>query len=518
DDADQDKVVIQNVYFSTVDSEKGLMGNLFDKAGLPEHLTYDTIFVDTTLSRAINGPNIVQLGDNTSFTIKNSLFRNYNILNAAFLGNGNNSVTEGVDRKVIIDNNIFYNSSFRSKKQNIISYHPKLLSEVQITNNNVIVPADSKYLSAGVYLAGVDDMQNVGTTPKPLKVVITGNYVDYAQGVVLFDGFAGKNTASDSVIENNYLRLKASATGLPIIYAGVPNVTSSNWLITADGTNHSGIIQPMTFDGDTFDKTETVTVTFVVDTINLLDHIGSPEAVTVSGSDYNGNVFEGYSDAELTTAVDLTAVPATESTTVYVKVSSPDGKTKTSDVYTINIVVDITHNWVYEYDDNNHWQKCIGGTCNCGVTTEVTPHEFDDDADTSCDCGYTRTVTLFSEAFVGDSYINKDKAVLLSNETALVNAKDGDGVKLSWRGTDYVFIKGTNAFTSLSAIQAKNLDNPHILVKNNTEGTNFYLNVPAKVFTQNYDVNPVKVGTANDGSDWAFNSTEWNSDYEVSYD
>ncbi|MBR5012151.1 MAG: hypothetical protein IKY12_06280, partial [Clostridia bacterium] len=113
---------------------------------------------------------------------------------------------------------------------------------------------------------------------------------------------------------------------------------------------------------------------------------------------------------------------------------------------------------------NTHQKECV----HCGVKQDAVSHDFENNTDELCEtCEFTRY--LFAVNYTDDKgMIDVSKAVLLSNETALVNAKDGEGVELSWCGKNYVFIKGTNAFTSLSAIQAKNLDNPHILVKNNT--------------------------------------------------
>jgi len=52
-----------------------------------------------------------------------------------------------------------------------------------------------------------------------------------------------------------------------------------------------------------------------------------------------------------------------------------------------------THSFsIWDYDDTLHWQKC-----ECGEgSTAAQAHQFDDDADTSCKCGYTRVVHTHS--------------------------------------------------------------------------------------------------------------------------
>ncbi len=51
----------------------------------------------------------------------------------------------------------------------------------------------------------------------------------------------------------------------------------------------------------------------------------------------------------------------------------------------------LRHNHAYEtkFDANGHWTECA-----CEDKTAAQPHSFSDDADTTCDCGYTRTVEL----------------------------------------------------------------------------------------------------------------------------
>ena len=45
---------------------------------------------------------------------------------------------------------------------------------------------------------------------------------------------------------------------------------------------------------------------------------------------------------------------------------------------------------VYE-DGTGHWSECTAEGCE--YATEKVPHVFEDDADTTCECGYTRTIT-----------------------------------------------------------------------------------------------------------------------------
>jgi len=46
------------------------------------------------------------------------------------------------------------------------------------------------------------------------------------------------------------------------------------------------------------------------------------------------------------------------------------------------------HTLTWKYSEEGHWQECV---CNYGADT-IEQHSFESDADTTCDCGYTRTI------------------------------------------------------------------------------------------------------------------------------
>ena len=113
----------------------------------------------------------------------------------------------------------------------------------------------------------------------------------------------------------------------------------SAWDITADGTVNSGTVLDMTaFNGENIKETNELVVEADVSTVNVETLFENKYELTISGDKFNENILKGYSDSACETSVDLTkvSVPAA-GTTVYVKVSSPDGTATSDTVYKVVI-------------------------------------------------------------------------------------------------------------------------------------------------------------------------------------
>ena len=69
-----------------------------------------------------------------------------------------------------------------------------------------------------------------------------------------------------------------------------------------------------------------------------------------------------------------------------------------------------THDMVTKYNENGHWTECSDS--NCTEKTESVPHVYENDTDTTCDCGYTRTVetprSTVTVTFNRDGYVGDD--------------------------------------------------------------------------------------------------------------
>ncbi len=52
------------------------------------------------------------------------------------------------------------------------------------------------------------------------------------------------------------------------------------------------------------------------------------------------------------------------------------------------------HQYTPKFDDTHHWEEC-----SCGETQNQAEHAYTGNADTTCDCGYTRTVVTFTVTY-----------------------------------------------------------------------------------------------------------------------
>ena len=87
---------------------------------------------------------------------------------------------------------------------------------------------------------------------------------------------------------------------------------------------------------------------------------------------------------------------------------SYDNDTDTTCVcgYTRTIMPSHTHSLAYKYSDTEHWQECSITNCPdvAGSKTGTAAHSYDNDTDTTCVCGYTRTIDSGSTGGPGGGY------------------------------------------------------------------------------------------------------------------
>lgn len=329
-DNDNDSFTLKNVYVTN--NTNKYAGNIFTYGeSIFEHVTFDKVFFDIPQENRIYGETpYVQSGTNTSFTITNSCFKNYQHYNTKFMGNGTAAIA-GQTSKIIISNNIFNESGLRMMYSGLISYVPNNFTEVDISNNNIFFSEGIQFISA------TGDGTNIPEAP--MKLTITDNYVeDYKY---IRNDIKSRNYTSDSVVENNFTKNAETGVGVNIYFTGKTNLNSITWLISADGVNTSSTVQQMSFNGDTFDEVEEFYVSSEIEAVNLNDVIKTNGAVTISEKEYNANIIEGYLDSDCTIPADLSAIVVSDTgTKVYVKIKSPDGLTTSQTVYEVNVIKD----------------------------------------------------------------------------------------------------------------------------------------------------------------------------------
>lgn len=480
------KLVLKNNYITVKSGSVGALVNNGDV--MSPHFEIDSVFVDVeAFSCAEKYSQFKQAGNNTMFYVHDSNWRGFKNYWLSKTG----KVTEGVTSVFKCTNNIFKDSYFGFVWNIVCAPEFDAYTEVIFDSNNVYTKQETKNNSYGYIFGSIASAYSTVASPA-LKLTITNNFMksQHSSGAGSLTTGSDKCRIFDPVdISNNYVTTPGSTEGFQLKYSSnTQNLKASTWIISEDGSKKSNSLYPVTFEGEALLENDSYNTAPAAE-LNLAALLDKGENTKL----------EGFSNAECTSALNLSSVNATADTTVYVKVTSLDGTA--SKVYAIAITVDVSHNMETKYDANGHWTECSDDGCD--EKTALVPHSYADVIDTTCDCGYTRTINYFATNYVGDSYINAEKAILLSSKVA--SAADGEAVEVEWCGTKYVFIKGTNAFATLAEIQDKNFDNPHVLVESKTEGDPFYPQFPGSFFTQNYKNNPVKKGTAIDGSDWAAN-------------
>ncbi len=114
------------------------------------------------------------------------------------------------------------------------------------------------------------------------------------------------------------------------------------------------------------------------------------DTVTVGGAIYNLDflVLETYNEAEDAMDYELLQSFSVPVAPVYNSVEYWQWLEQYEQYLTVAY---LRHNHAYEtkYDANGHWTECA-----CKDKTEAQPHSFANEADTTCDCGYSRTVEL----------------------------------------------------------------------------------------------------------------------------
>ena len=381
-------------------------------------------------------------GANHTLTFENCTFKN---MRADTVHTpGQTSVNSGDKKEVIYTNNTFVNSWLSAYA--VVPVTADHLSYFEMTGNKIYNSvANAKPLIA-------KDTSYALTPSADLTLVIKDNYEQYGVQSI---GLSNRKLSDNSVISGNYLLVNEEQTqGISHKYVDNTNLVSNYILDLA---------------------TETLNTQLEFTTVTLADGVEG----SIVLDNFTKTINYNYADDSSTIAdIILTA---------------PEGVTvEFADQGEVIAEED------YEYYDTSFEVLEVITSLDNGVSFTyklnfVAPSE-----------------NLFEDVYVSeDDLIDKDKALLLTNEDDLADASDSSIVTLTWCGVEYDFVKGKTAFTSLAALEAyaaeKQIDTPHILVKNKTEAQALYLTAPAHVFTQNYASDPIAEGTEKDGSDWTSN-------------
>ena len=305
------KFVMQNVYVALGGDDT--IGGKIVEGTIHDDFTLDTVFFDIPATTGIYNTDhsVLQNGKNTSFTIKNSLFRNYNTRKFNLYGE---KATAGDSNTITFDNNIFINSQFRNDYNGLVCYYPDAYTGLYITNNYVYHPKKTAVLSTA---GGSTVIEGA-----PFTFVVENNKFFNLEGVN--QSVADKGFTAESKIAGNYTQLVGTDYGTKFKISGADLV--KNWLISADGTNTSSMIQPFTFNGADIADTNTITVEADVTKLNLGAYFANKTTTTADNENkYNAYTDESCSDESLVNIKELPVAAA--GAKVYVKAVSPDGLT-----------------------------------------------------------------------------------------------------------------------------------------------------------------------------------------------
>lgn len=204
----------------------------------------------------------------------------------------------------------------------------------------------------------------------PFTFVVENNKFFNLEGVN--QSVADKGFTAESRIAGNYTQLVGTDYGTKFKISGANLV--KNWLISADGTNTSSMIQPFTFNGADIADTNTITVEADVTKLNLGAYFANKTTTTADNENkYNAYTDESCSDESLVNIKELPVAAA--GAKVYVKAVSPDGLTVSEATYEIIINKKVAYNvgnsaqpssFSHYYKGNNYywlgWRGQVEGT------------------------------------------------------------------------------------------------------------------------------------------------------------
>lgn len=442
---------------------------LLTTGSMPTEFIIDGAFFDVPVDAATGRefyPN--NYSDRAVIAIKNSYFKNTRWGGSAVFEGDKAAMSAEQDRKFIIDNNVFDNAYLGGDA--IVRTLGQSFSGFTFTNNVI------KNMDKDIVI-----FNNVGSNSenKAMDLVIENNKIYGGSGKVAKT--TGRTLSDASSIAKNYYVANEDAVCGANVFAD-ESLYGSSFYIDEEMTTLSTdlLLESVT------ENSEDELTSVVLDNNILLITLTTPEDTSVLDVvPQEGTVLTWYEDAALEKETEITDAPWTpdefeEGSYLYAKVALEDDE----DMFIV-------------------YRLAV-----------VSPSE-----------------NLFKDVYgeQGEDTVNidKDKAIIITNDEALVNASNNQIVALTWKGIEYDFIKGKNAFTSYAAYVASEefgkIDTPHILYKQAVDMVKneykLHLQAPAHVFTQNWDANPVKKGVALDGSDWAFNEGtekgQWNSAYVV---
>ena len=313
----KDKVVFKDMYFVEQSS------NSFFQSGYGMWATtvFDGLYADFAgTSHSTSSVNVLSNNANSSLEFRNCNLRNFvtdsehisfNSLDAA-------TSTRG-DKKLVLENNIFYNYHFCNADTFL---YAKLCyySELTIKNNRIYSPSNGTELLATPKNSG-DGLHEY------CKLTVTDNFLNGIDSTVYVDN---RTLDIGSVIQHNYLNTDYSsaptATGTPlsgITFDGTA-VNGGAYYLDADMTILSDKIDAMTFNGESFESTATLTVESQTQTADILSLI-----------DPGFNNISFYSDSELSLEINPQKIQlGSLGATVYMLVRSHDNTaTETRTVY-----------------------------------------------------------------------------------------------------------------------------------------------------------------------------------------
>ena len=298
-----DSLTIKNMYFvSSV--EKPFFRASMD---LWPNLEIDGLFADFgSASTTFDTTSLYQRAKNSSLVIRNSNIRNkirengmtYHGLAAIYVGK--------IDKRLIIEDNIFYNySSYNSSR--FMYANMQYLTEFSFKGNHVTMPDMSD-------VELIKSTSNASYTTTDCKVLIQENYLN---GIGNVANLNSRSVTADSYIGRNYTspRYSLDVVGSRFYSTGLDG---AEYYLDADMTILSNQITPMTVGGQPFDtdgmtaSVEVAPDTTVVDVTSLIDE--------------GYNSLTGYLDSGFTIPVPLdNFAVANAGSRVYLKVTSHDG-------------------------------------------------------------------------------------------------------------------------------------------------------------------------------------------------
>ena len=391
-------------------------GRSFLRSPASAELIFDGVFADFTGQTYSGTRYFNQVNNNYKFEIRNSFFTG-NMTDKTYIEGYNGAayatnVTTG-NKQFILENNIFKNYSFYGDTTFLTMKH-QYFTEITIRNNYIDNSGKSMVLFSASNLdsnAGVDET---------CKYTIEENTLIGFSGNLSTVSTIGRSLTEGSVIAKNYTSTDAALEGVQLMN---DTLTGDYYLDPARELLASQyVLTSWTADGAYID---------IDRENNAISYKATKDAVftdenLVLGSDKI--VAKFYKDAELTEEItDITAHVDDAYLVLYFENSE-------------GFVIDRT---VFAVD-----------------------FEFISDK-------YFKDVYVVPETDDIKTTIDKEKAIIV--DYASKDVADGHIFTTTWKGVEYDFIKGVNAFATFAELNAyldtANIEYPHVLMKTVSDGT-----------------------------------------------